>query len=48
MCYGFDPASGVYTVMAGRLLASAAALTIMALVVLISILLLRERTVQRG
>jgi cytochrome oxidase Cu insertion factor (SCO1/SenC/PrrC family) len=48
MCYGFDPASGVYTAMVGRLLASVSALTIIGLVLLIAILFRRERTVQRG
>jgi protein SCO1/2 len=48
MCYGFDPASGVYTAMVGRVLASAGALTIIGLVLLIAILFRRERTVQRG
>jgi protein SCO1/2 len=48
MCYGFDPASGVYTAMVGRMLASAGALTIIGLVLLIAILFRRERTVQRG
>jgi protein SCO1/2 len=48
MCYGFDPASGVYTVMAGRLLAGAAALTLMGLFLLIAILLRRERTAPTG
>ena len=31
MCYGFDPASGVYTAMVGPLLASAGALTMIGL-----------------
>lgn len=48
MCYGFDPASGVYTVMAGRLLAGAVALTLMGLLLLIAILLRRERTAPTG
>jgi protein SCO1/2 len=48
MCYGFDPASGVYTVMVGRLLAGAAALTMIGLVLLIATLLRRERTAQKG
>jgi len=48
MCYGFDPATGLYTAMVGRVLASAAALTMIGLVLLIAILLRRERTVQTG
>jgi protein SCO1 len=48
MCYGFDPASGVYTAMVGRVLASAGALTMIGLVLLIAILFLRERTAQEG
>ena len=48
MCYGFDPASGTYTAMVGRLLTSAGALTIIGLVLLIAILLRRERIVQKG
>jgi protein SCO1/2 len=48
MCYGFDPASGVYTAMVGRMLTTAAALTMIGLVLLIVILLRRERTVRAG
>ena len=46
MCYGFDPASGVYTAKVGRALASAGALTVIAVVLLIAILFLRERIVR--
>jgi protein SCO1/2 len=42
LCYGFDPASGIYTVAVGRILASASALTIVALVLFILILFRRE------
>jgi protein SCO1 len=48
MCYGFDPASGIYTARVGRALASAGALTIIAVALLIAILFLRERTVREG
>ena len=48
MCYGFDPASGIYTAMVGRMLASTGALTMIGLVLLIAILLRRERTVQKS
>jgi protein SCO1 len=48
MCYGFDPASGVYTAMAGRILVSGGALTIISLVLLIAILFRREKTAQSG
>ncbi len=47
LCYGFDPASGVYTAAAGRILAGAGAATVIALVLLISILFRRERATQR-
>jgi protein SCO1 len=42
LCYGFDPASGVYTAAIGRIMASAAALTIIALSLLILVLFRRE------
>jgi protein SCO1 len=42
LCYGFDPASGIYTVAVGRILGSASALTIVALVLFILILIRRE------
>ena len=48
MCYGFDPASGVYTAMVGRALTSAGALTTIGLVLLIAILFRRERSAQKG
>jgi protein SCO1/2 len=48
MCYGFDPASGLYTAMIGRTLAAAGALTIIGLVLLIAILFRRGQTVQRS
>lgn len=47
LCYGYDPASGTYTVAVGRLLAAAAAATIAALVLLIGILLQREHLARR-
>jgi protein SCO1 len=48
MCYGFDPASGVYTALVGRMLASAGALTMIGLILLIAILFRREQSAQRG
>jgi protein SCO1/2 len=42
LCYGYDPASGTYTVAIGRLLAASGAATIVALVLLIGLLLRRE------
>jgi protein SCO1 len=42
LCYGYDPASGTYTVAIGRLLAASGAATIAALVLLIGLLLRRE------
>lgn len=48
MCYGFDPASGTYTAMVGQLLTSVGALTLIGLVLLIVILLRRERIVQKS
>lgn len=46
LCYGFDPASGVYTAAVGRILAGVGAATIAALVLLISVLFRRERAIQ--
>ena len=43
LCYGYDPASGTYTVAIGRLLAASGVATIAALVLLITLLLRRER-----
>ena len=43
LCYGYDPASGTYTVAIGRLLATSGGATIAALVLLITLLLRRER-----
>jgi protein SCO1/2 len=42
LCYGYDPASGTYTVAIGRLLAASGGATIAALVLLITLLLRRE------
>ncbi len=47
MCYGFDPASGIYTAAVGRLLAAAGAITIMAMALLILALFRREAAVQK-
>ncbi len=46
LCYGFDPASGVYTAAVGRILAGAGAATVVVLMLLISILFRREHLVQ--
>ena len=43
LCYGYDPASGTYTVAIGRLLAASGGATVVALVLLIGLLLRRER-----
>jgi protein SCO1/2 len=48
ICYGFDPASGVYTLAVERLLTGTALVTIIALILLILILLWRERAVGTG
>lgn len=48
MCYGFDPASGVYTALVSRLLATTGTLTIAGLILLIVILLLRKPRVNQG
>ena len=42
LCYGYDPASGTYTVAIGRLLAASGGVTIAALILLIGLLLRRE------
>lgn len=42
ICYGFDPASGTYTLAVGRLLAGTAIITIIGLLALIVVLLRRE------
>jgi protein SCO1/2 len=42
LCYGYDPASGTYTVAIGRLLAASGGATIVALALLITLLLRRE------
>jgi protein SCO1/2 len=47
MCYGFDPAKGIYTAAVGRMLSAAVAFTIIALGLFILILFRREAT-QRG
>jgi protein SCO1/2 len=43
LCYGYDPASGTYTVAIGRLLATSGGATIAALILLIGLLLRRQR-----
>ena len=47
LCYGYDPASGTYTVAIGRLLAASGGATIAALVLLITLLLRREHAGRR-
>jgi protein SCO1/2 len=47
LCYGFDPASGVYTTAVGRIVASASALTIVALLLFILALFRREPATQK-
>lgn len=47
MCYGFDPAKGIYTAAVGRMLASACALTIVAIALLILVLFRREGAMQK-
>jgi protein SCO1 len=42
LCYGFDPARGIYTAAIGRMLASASAVTILVFAVFILILFRRE------
>jgi protein SCO1/2 len=48
LCYGFDPASGTYSVAVGRLLAASGGATIAALVLLIGFLLRREPAARRS
>jgi protein SCO1 len=48
LCYGYDPASGTYTVAIGRLLAASSLVTIAALILLIGLLLRRENAVRRS
>jgi protein SCO1/2 len=43
LCYGFDPARGVYTVAVGRVLAGAGAVTAISLILLIAVLLRADR-----
>jgi protein SCO1/2 len=47
LCYGFDPESGVYTAAVGRIMASAGALTIIALALFILILFRREPAMRK-
>jgi protein SCO1/2 len=47
LCYGYDPASGTYSLAIGRLLAAGAGATITALVLLIGLLLRREHAGRR-
>ena len=46
LCYGYDPASGTYSVAIGRILAAAGVATIVVLALLIGLLLRREHAVQ--
>jgi protein SCO1 len=48
LCYGYDPASGTYSLAIGRLLAAGAGATIAALVLLIGLLLRREHAGRRN
>ncbi len=48
LCYGYDPASGTYSVAIGRLLAASGGMTIAALTLLIGLLLRREHAARRG
>jgi protein SCO1/2 len=48
LCYGFDPASGIYTLAVRRLLFGTGLVTIAALAVLIAFLLRRERAMRPG
>jgi protein SCO1/2 len=47
LCYGYDPATGTYTVAIGRILASAAGFTLAVLILLIGFLLRSERAARR-
>lgn len=47
MCYGFDPVSGRYTPFIGRILAGVSILTIVCLILLITSLLWRERSLAK-
>lgn len=46
LCYGYDPASGTYTVAIHRILAAAGGMTVAALVLLIGLLLRRQHACQ--
>jgi protein SCO1/2 len=46
LCYGFDPARGIYTVAIGRVLAAAGAVTAISLIVLIAALLRADRALR--
>jgi protein SCO1/2 len=48
LCYGYDPASGTYTLAIGRLLAATGGATIAALSLLIGLLLQRERAARKS
>jgi protein SCO1/2 len=48
LCYGYDPASGTYTVAIGRLLAAGSGATIAGLVLLIALMLRREHAGRRS
>ncbi len=48
LCYGFDPASGVYTVLVGRMLAAVGAVSLLTLLLLIGFLLRRQRPAPSG
>jgi protein SCO1/2 len=48
LCYGYDPASGTYSLAIGRLLAASGGATIAALMLLIGLLLRREHAARRS
>lgn len=48
LCYGYDPASGTYSVAVGRILAASAGATIAMLIVIIGLLLRRDFGLPRG
>jgi protein SCO1/2 len=48
LCYGFDPAAGVYTVLVGRILTATGIVTMAALLFLIGLLSRRERAAPSG
>ena len=48
LCYGYDPASGTYSVAVGRILAASASATIAVLILIIGLLLRRDFGLPRG